>query len=139
MGYQFLDHMTDAYIEAYGKTMEEAFEFAARALVDTMINVEKVNGVSEEHISVEGHDMESLLYNWLDAVMLKLLVDMKALSNFKVSISKDNDEYRLDAVVKGEPLDLEKHDYKVEIKGVTYHMMEIERNSMIKLRFLLDL
>ena len=41
MGYQFLDHMTDAYIEAHGSTMEEAFEFAAEAVVDTMISVKK--------------------------------------------------------------------------------------------------
>ena len=47
MGYQFLDHMTDAYIEAYGNTTEEAFEFAARAVVDTMISVDNVNSVKE--------------------------------------------------------------------------------------------
>lgn len=139
MGYQFLDHMTDAYIEAHGSTMEEAFEFAARALVDTMISVDKVDAIKEEHASVEGHDLESLLYNWLDLVMLKLLVDRVALSYFKVSISKRDDGYELRATVSGEPLDLEKHNYKVEIKGVTYHMMEIERNSIVKLRFLLDL
>ena len=50
MGYQFLDHMTDAYIEAYGNTTEEAFEFAAKAVVDTMISVDNVNSVKEEQI-----------------------------------------------------------------------------------------
>ncbi len=140
MGYYFLDHMTDAYIEAYGSTMEEAFEFAAKAVVDTMISVGNVHAQKEEQVSVEGHDLESLLYNWLDLVMLKLLVDKEALSYFKVSISQHNSNYKLKAVVRGEPLNLEKHNYKVEIKGVTYHLMEIERNNnMVKLRFLLDL
>lgn len=139
MGYRFLDHMTDAYIEAYGNTLEEAFEFAARALVDTMISVDRVETKKEEQLDVEGHDLESLLYNWLDSVMLKLLVDREALSYFKVSISQINGSYELKATVKGEQLDLEKHHYKVEIKGVTYHLMEIERNDVIKLRFLLDL
>jgi len=139
MGYRFLDHMTDAYIEAYGNTLEEAFEFAARALVDTMISVDKVEAKKEEWLDVEGHDLESLLYNWLDSVMLKLLVDREALSYFKVSISQKNGSYELKATVKGEQLDLEKHHYKVEIKGVTYHLMEIKRNDVIKLRFLLDL
>ncbi|MGH9909663.1 MAG: archease, partial [Nitrososphaerales archaeon] len=64
MGYHFLDHMTDAYIEAYGSTMEEAFEFAAKAVVDTMISVGNVHAQKEEQVSVEGHDLESLLYNW---------------------------------------------------------------------------
>lgn len=138
MGYQFLDHMTDAFIEVYGNTLEEAFEIAGRAVVDTMVSVDKVEAKDEDSIKVEGHDLESLLYNWLDAVMLKLLVDNQALSYFKVSISK-NDDYELSATVKGEPLDLEKHHYKVEIKGVTYHMMKIEKNDKVKMRFLLDL
>ncbi|MGI0036609.1 MAG: archease, partial [Nitrososphaera sp.] len=36
VGYRFLDHMTDALIEAYGSTLEEAFENAGKALSDTM-------------------------------------------------------------------------------------------------------
>jgi SHS2 domain-containing protein len=131
--------MTDAYIEAYGNTLEEAFEFAARALVDTMISVERVEPVREDYATVQGHDLESLLYNWLDLVMLKLLVDQMAFSHFVVSISEHVDAYLLKAVMKGEPLNLEKHNYKVEIKGVTYHLMKIERNAVVKLRFLLDL
>jgi len=139
MSYRFLEHMTDAYIEVQGDTLEQAFEFAAKALVDTMVNVSVVSPTEEEQIIAEGHDLESLLYNWLEAVMLKLIVDKKALSDFKVLISKHDDKYQLEATVKGEQFDVEKHQYKVEIKGVTYHMMEIEQNKTVKMRFLLDL
>jgi len=131
--------MTDAYIEVQGDTLEQAFELAAKALVDTMVNVSNVSQISEEQITAEGHDLESLLYNWLEAVMLKMLVDRQALSYFKVSVSKHDDRYELKAITKGEPLDLEKHRYKVEIKGVTYHMMKIEQNKTVRIRFLLDL
>ncbi len=132
--------MTDAYIEVEGNTLEQVFELAAKALVDTMVNVSSVAQISEEQIAVEGHDLESLLYNWLEAVMLKLLVDRRALSYFKVYMSKhDEDKYELNATVRGEPFDVEKHKYKVEIKGVTYHMMKIEQNGTVRVRFLLDL
>ena len=139
MGYRALDHMTDAYIEAYGNTLEQAFEFAAKALVDTMIDLGNVAATKEEQVVAEGHDLHSLLYNWLELVMNKMLVDRQALSYFKVSISQHKERYELKATVRGEPLDIEKHRYKVEIKGVTYHLMEIERNGIVKLRFLLDL
>ncbi|MFL6342937.1 MAG: archease, partial [Nitrososphaeraceae archaeon] len=43
---------------------------------------------------------------------------------------------------RGEHLDLEKHHFKIEIKAVTYHEMQIkqekEKNIVIT-RFLLDL
>ena len=131
--------MTDAYIEVQADTLEQAFEFAAKALVDTMVNVNTVAPTNEEQLTAEGHDLESLLYNWLEAVMLKLIVDRKALSDFGVSISKHADKYQLKAIVRGEPFDVEKHQYKVEIKGVTYHMMKIEHNKTVRMRFLLDL
>ncbi len=131
--------MTDAYIEVQGDTLEQAFEFAAKALVDTMVSLSTVVPASEEQIGVEGHDLESLLYNWLETIMLKLLVDRRALSDFRVSITKHNDMYALKAIVRGERFDVEKHQYKVEIKGVTYHLMKIEQNKTVMMRFLLDL
>lgn len=134
--------MTDAYIEVQGDSLEQAFELAGVALMDTMLDVKSVTPAEEEErISVEGYDLESLLYNWLEEVMLKLLVERRALSQFKVSISKfDENRYGLEATVRGEPLDLEKHKYKVEIKGVTYHMMKIEESDKkFKIRYLLDL
>jgi SHS2 domain-containing protein len=139
MSYRFLDHMTDAYIEVQADTLDEAFELAATALVDTMVNVKDVSQTVEQEISAEGHDLESLLYNWLEAVMLELLVNRTALSYFKVSIAKSSSGYELKARAKGELFDVEKHKYKVEIKGVTYHMMKIEQNKHVRLTFLLDL
>ena len=50
--------------------------------------------------------------------------------------------YLLSGIAKGERLNLEKHRYKVEVKAITYHEMEIkedkERNR-VTTRFLLDL
>ncbi len=138
MSYRMLEHMTDALIEIEADTLEQAFELAAIALVDVMVDVSKVNARQELDIDADGHDIESLLYNWLEHVMIILVSDHIALSRFKVSIEHDG-MYRLHAKAYGEPLDLEKHNYKVEIKGVTYHMMSIEYDSKYRLRFLLDL
>ena len=41
--YKLLDHLSDTFIESYGKTREEAFENAALALVDTMVRIEKIH------------------------------------------------------------------------------------------------
>ncbi len=140
-GYRFLDHMTDAFIEAYGTTLEEAFENAAMALCDTMIDLKRVIPKSELKLSAKGNDLYSLLFNWLDEVMLLLVADRIAMSRFSVKITQNYDNsYLLEAIASGEPLDLNRHHYKVEIKAVTYHEMEIKQeNNIVTAGFLLDL
>lgn len=138
-GYRYLDHMTDAVIEAYGSTLEEAFENAARGLNDTMIDLADVAPREKIAISARGDDLHSLLFDWLDKVMLLLVADGFVMSEFKVSIRKNNG-YSLEATAGGEKLDLKRHHYKVEIKAVTYHEMKIsQHDNKTTLRFLLDL
>lgn len=138
-GYRYLDHMTDAVIEAFGGTLEEAFEYAARGLCDTMVDLKTVEHKMQFTIDCSGHDEYSLLFDWLDKVMLYLVADGIVLSDFKVRIYR-NSVLKLSAVASGEKLDLAKHDYKVEIKAVTYHEMKIAREGpRVTVRFLLDL
>jgi SHS2 domain-containing protein len=139
-GYRFLDHMTDAVIEAYGTTLEEAFENAAMALCDTMIDLKTVRPKREIKFSTKGDDLHSLLFNWLDKVMLLLVADGIAMSEFSVKIKQHNNGYLLEGTTRGEPLQLDRHHYKVEIKAVTYHEMDIKQEKDITTtRFLLDL
>lgn len=131
--------MTDAVIEAYGETLEEAFENAAKGLNDTMIDLKTVVPDKEVRITAAGHDLHSLLFDWLDKVMLLLVADGIAMSEFSVKI-RQNGGYSLEGVAKGEKLNLGKHHYKVEIKAVTYHEMEIRQGKeKATVRFLLDL
>ncbi len=140
-GYRFLDHMTDAVIEAYGETLEEAFENAAKGLNDTMVDLKTVRPNKDIKITAQGHDLYSLLFDWLDKIMLLLVADGIVMSEFSVKIRhNNNDGYSLTGIAKGEKLDLDRHRYKVEIKAVTYHEMEIRQdNGKITARFLLDL
>lgn len=145
-GYRFLDHMTDAVIEAYGGTLEEAFENAARALNDTMVDLRTVTPDREIEIEASGSDLYSLLFDWLDKVMLLLVADHIVMSEFKIEkIRQDAGGFSLRATAKGERLDLGKHKYKVEIKAVTYHEMQVtvkEGGGAVPaatVRFLLDL
>ncbi|HEX7032015.1 MAG TPA: archease [Nitrososphaera sp.] len=139
-GFRYLDHMTDAVIEAYGETLEEAFENAARGLNDTMIDLKTVVPETEVRITASGHDLHSLLFDWLDKVMLVLVADGIVMSEFSTKINKQNGDYLLEGVARGEKLNLDKHHYKVEIKAVTYHEMEVrQEKGKATVRFLLDL
>jgi SHS2 domain-containing protein len=132
--------MTDAVIEAYGITLEQAFENAAKGLIDTMIDLKTVRPEKEIKFSAKGHDLYSLLFDWLDKVMLLLVADRIAVSQFSIKIKQHNSGYSLEGTARGEPLDLDRHRYKVEIKAVTYHEMEIKQEKgIVTVKFLLDL
>jgi len=139
--FRFLEHTADAYIEAYGASLEEAFENAAAAMTDVMTELEKVEAKTEESFVVEAHDEPALLYSWLEELLLEFELKDKLYSHFEVScIEKTSEGFRLRAKAWGEKYDPERHLSKVGIKAATYHQMEIlkEPNS-VTLRFILDI
>jgi len=139
--YEFLEHVSDAYIAAYGKTLEEAFQNAAEAMFQTMIETRTVTLALEEIVTVEGSDREALLYNWLETLLLKFDIEGKVYSKFKVDkIEKKEGGFALKATIRGELYNASKHKPKVDVKAVTYHQMEIkEHKGGCELKFILDL
>ncbi|HZY94866.1 MAG TPA: archease [Candidatus Bathyarchaeia archaeon] len=140
-GYGFLEHTTDALIEAWSPTLERAFGQAGRALFDTMLHIENVAPSLRHNVSVSGYDEKELLYNWLEELLLRFELRSMAYSVFIVtSIVQNAEMFELVADIQGERYDRDKHGSKTEVKGVTYHLMEITKSSdQVRLRFLLDL
>lgn len=140
-GFEFLEHMADVYIAAYGGDLAEAFENAALAMFETMTSTSDVEPKIEEEVEVEGYDEQSLLYNWLEELLVRFEVENMLYSRFKVlSIEGNDGKLRLKAKIYGEPFNPEKHNQKVGIKAVTYHRMEIKREpSNTVVRFILDI
>ena len=138
MTYRNLEHMTDAFIEVNGETLEEAFEIAGIAVVDTILDVKSVGKKTDRKIEVSSDDLKGLLYNWLEEIIILIITDGFAAQSFHVKITKQN-RYFLSATTSGEPIDFDKHHFKLEIKAPTYHLMDIKQEKRVVMRFLLDL
>ncbi len=140
--FEFLEHTADLYIAAYGENLEEAFENAAYAMFDGMTDLEKVQAKLEESVTVEGYDEQALLYNWLEALLVKFDITGSLYSRFEIAkIEHTSSGFRLKAKIWGEPFNPEKHLSKVGVKAVTYHQMEISRDAWggVAVRFILDI
>jgi SHS2 domain-containing protein len=138
MSYKYLEHSTDAFIEVKAKTLEEAFSVAGKSVVETIIDLKNIQEIEEKSIKVKGRNLLNLLYNWLEEIVTITITDGFAIRNISVNIKKD-DEYEIISKISGEKLDLKKHNFKVEIKSPTFHLMEIKENDEIIMRYLLDL
>jgi len=139
--FEFLEHTADAYIAAYGKNLNEAFENAALAMFDVMTNVKDVRQEIEDHVEVHAGDEYALLYSWLEALLVKFDTLGLLLSRFKIAeMTKDAGGFGLTATVWGEKFDPKRHLQKVGVKAVTYHRMEIKRQpGNVTLKFILDI
>ena len=138
MSYKLLEHATDAVIEITAYSLKEAFVVAGQSVVDITLDSEKVEEREQRVLKVVGKDLRYLLFNWLEEVNYQLITEGFAIHRFSVDISK-NSEYKLNATAYGEPLDLQKHRFRVEIKAPTFHEMEISEGKEVVMRFLLDL
>ncbi|AMK14356.1 archease family protein [methanogenic archaeon mixed culture ISO4-G1] len=123
--YRLIDHTADMMVKAFGDTLEECFANAAYALFDQTVDLSNIGTAEETDIRVTGEDDEDRLFSFLAEMLFIEDADNLILKEFQVSF--DGDDVVCHA--KGETLDRSKHRIKSEVKAVTYHMMEIDRET----------
>ncbi len=140
MSYRFLDHATDAIVEVDAKDLKEAFAVAARAVIDLTIDQDTVVEKGQRQFSAAGKDLHYLLFSWLEEIVFVLITEGFAIARLEFDLKEGTDgNHRIHARAYGEPLDLRRHNFKVEIKAPTFYDMQISENDGIRMRFLLDL
>ena len=138
MSYKFLDHATDAIIEVTAKDLKEAFAVAADAEINLTLDQDKVEEKDQKKFSANGKDLRYLLFSWLEEIPFLLITEGFAIIRIEFDI-EEKDGYKINATAYGEPLDVKKHNFKVEIKAPTFYEMEINQNDGVYMKFLLDL
>ena len=144
-GYVFLDEYTaDVAFIAYGKTLEEVFINAAKALMEIQTDLAKIEPRECIDVEIEGFDKEHLLKKWLEELLYYRDVKQMFFSKFdiRIEVQRESGEelYRLRGKICGECFDPDKHTSKVEVKAVSYHDMEIGRhNDKLYARVLVDI
>lgn len=133
-----MDHATDAFLEVTAKDLKEAFSVTADAVINITLDQEKVDENEQKEFSAQGKDLNYLLFSWLEEITFVLITEGFAIRRIEFDIIQ-NDGYQIQAKAFGEPLDFQKHNFKVEIKAPTFYEMKIEQNEGVFMRFLLDL
>lgn len=120
-GWEHFDHQADIGVRGRGRTLGEAFEQAALALIAVITPPERVAPREVIEIRCEAPDPDMLLADWLNAIIREMSARRMIFSRFEVRIG----EGRLEAALWGEPLDVARHEPAVEVKGASYHGLHV--------------
>ncbi|VUT26579.1 MAG: hypothetical protein MASP_01588 [Candidatus Methanolliviera sp. GoM_asphalt] len=126
--FEYLEHTADIKFRSYGRTLEEVFSNAAKALFNSMIDLNDIDIELEEEIVVEGGDLEFLLYNWLSELFYIFDAKRMLFSEFDVNVRDKDEGYSLRGNARGEEIK-EKHIFNTGIKAVTLHDIFVRSDS----------
>jgi SHS2 domain-containing protein len=135
--YELIDHTADIGVKAYGKSISEAFQNAAKAMFDIITDSSEIENVGQYTINLEAQDLEQLLVDWLSELLYLHSANNLVFGFFNVDLNEK--KKTLTATVFGEKLDMSKHKTGSEIKAVTYHMLEVKKSKPFHVQVLFDI
>jgi SHS2 domain-containing protein len=125
-GFTILDHPADLGIEAFGKTLAEAFEQAAVGLMSIILDLSRIKPKESRRILLRSSDSESLLVRWLGEVLYLYDGEHFVSARFRVN---ELSLGRLTAEIYGERFDARRHETRMDVKAVTYHQLEVHQDE----------
>ncbi|MCS6903300.1 MAG: archease [Candidatus Bipolaricaulota bacterium] len=125
MGYEYFEVTAEVGIRAWGKTLEESFAEAARALFELMVDTSRVRPQRAVSIELSAESLEVLLADWLNRLILERDRMGCVFSEFRMMIGLQAQGATLTGEALGEPLDRARHDPRIDVKAVTYHHLRV--------------
>ncbi len=120
--FEILEHTADVGFRCWGGDAGELFINAARALFEIAADLSQAEASQQMTFEVQGEDYETLIVNWLNELVYVFDADLFAPVRYQArTISPSRFTCRCD----GEPRDPARHPWKLIVKAVTYHELEV--------------
>jgi SHS2 domain-containing protein len=116
--YREIEHTADVGIELTADSLPALFASAGEALYALIADPATIEGRDEISIAATGNDPEELFHAWLCELLA--LFNVQGFIGNHCQIAHISDS-QVQGRVSGEKLDLKRHAFHTEIKGVTYH------------------
>lgn len=123
--WEHFPHGADMGVRGTGRTMEEAFEQAAKALTAVVVDPENLSTSEVVRLSCAAPDDELLLVDWLNNLVYEMAIRKCLFGRFSVQIR----DHTLVGTAWGEAIDPDKHELAVEVKGATCTELKVGRNK----------
>jgi protein archease len=124
--FRILEHTADVGFEAFGSTLPEVFENAARALATLISDPATVEPGGEVRIEVQGADPPDLLVNWLSEILFQHDAERWLFHDFTV---ESLDDHAVSGIAWGEEIDQARHQTNLMVKAITYHQLSLQQTA----------
>lgn len=122
--YELIDHTADIGIRISARDRSTLFSRAAWALFDLIGDLEAVEVRSEDQVSLQSPELETLMVMWLNELIYRHETAGLLAREFDVTI---RDGFSLTARIGGETIDVARHEIFRNIKAATYHQLEVKQ------------
>jgi protein archease len=130
MPYTYLEEIgtADIAFEATGRDLPELFSAAADATTNVMIdNIEAIQPREKRRIELSSDQLDMLLFDFLQELIFLKDAERLLLRVRDTQIDKRDENYFLKATAEGEPLDVERHHQRADVKAVTLHGFSVKQ------------
>jgi SHS2 domain-containing protein len=132
MPYEFLEDIATADIafRAWGDDLEEVFKASGDAVINTMIdNLDAIALTETRTFQLENDELDLLFFNFLQEFVYYKDSELLLLRTQQVEIEQTEVVYHLQALTQGECLDRDRHHQRVDVKAVTLHQFQLQKND----------
>ncbi len=135
--FEYLEHTADIKFRAYGENVAEMLNNAALALFNSMTDTSTVQIIDTWKVNLSATELEQLAYNWLSELVFLFETEFAIFSKFNIKIEQ-NKEWKLEAQIGGEKIDIKRHTFDNEVKAITLHEFIIKKNDFWCIQVVLD-
>ena len=135
---RIFEHTADAGIEAEAETLSGAFHEISLAFTEIITGGKLPDNKESFEFHLESADLDSLLVNYMSHLIFLFDTENFLVSSIKIDI-KVGDCNIIHGELYGDLYDENKHGYGVEVKAVSYHMLEIIVGPPSRIVVVLDL
>jgi protein archease len=124
--YEYFEHTADLGIRVRATDLNGLFAEAGTALFAAIVDgLDTVRPEQRIDVAVAGAEVDYLLFDWLRELLYRFDADHLLFSRFEVAVSESG----LKGTAWGEPIDQARHVLSHEVKAITYHGLQVERQG----------
>lgn len=136
-GWEYFEVAADVGVHAWGADLPGCFRQCTLGVFNLIVPLEAVAPVESREAAAQGEGPEALLVNWINECLY--------LHDIEGFVIRDVDRPRLDrgrvhAMLRGEPVEPERHPRGILVKAATYHGLELNQEPRrVSVRLVLDI